>query len=232
MKIRVKILICTLSVATMMSIGAIVTAQNLNYGSAKNGVLERLMEINESFEKRGEKVPEDVTKKLAAEIEYSKQMNSNMEKSEKEVADLQQKRASAPKDAAGNAILIDENAPNDKRTPPRTTIGVFTDRRYYDGLFGTAIEQSQYTFSSTVYAPYSIIIAGYMSNDKDMGVIYEIKSNPEDVMDTQRNVYTFPAKGNITLKTFDTLTNVITFEYGDGKKGCFDILQSSATFED
>lgn len=209
---------------------SVAIAQNNNLTHKKFPELTAVEEYIAEAEAKGEKVSDELYEKKKWLEEYDRQVAENFEKSQKEIEELMIQRANAPKDEKGNPIVPDNPYMYDP-VVQYDDLGVYYGKNHYDGLFVRESQYAMYQFTTTARTPYSILVSGCSSDDSTTGAIYELKHNPLDRTDTNRNEYTYPEKGTINFKGLEENNTIVTFTFGDDQEGYFILLSSEAIFE-
>ncbi len=174
---------------------------------------------------RGE-TPEWLRRKLEFETQHAEFAKQQETKCAQEVATLEKRRADAPKDEKGNPVLQGEYAPKFETVAPRDK--VFVVQENTTDYLPSAL-RDELDITSTAYAPYDILIAANDKEDKAMAFIYDFKSNPNYYGFEERE-FRFPGKGPLVLQALVDDNSIVTFHWGSGQEGFFDLRDNTATF--
>lgn len=224
---KLGIIISTMLICTSVILTASGGESKIKAYSYEEGV-EALERQKQEIIKNGGEVPADLEKALINAKIFEEEERIGKEN----VARLNRERATAPRDEKGNPIIPNPLPSDDSRPHPFSDIGIYYDRDHIEILFASYIEYDKYNFTSVATSDYNKIISGSMKADAAKGVIYEIKLDPNDVMNTQRNVYEYPDVGTIVLDELFIDKNIVTFTYNQNQKGYFDLSSSTAVFDE
>jgi len=199
--------------------------------------LIHLEKIREAYEKKGQKVPEDILKKIEFAIEYSKISTKDVERCEQEIKEKEAMMAKEPKDEKGNPILLHpwgDFVPNpfEEPTPhPKEDVGIFKDKEAAMTYFPPhSVEIETYNFVTVAVTPYDTFISGNKKCDENTGVIYHIGMRRGGELIEELSEY--PEKGQIVFESLKNDNGIVIFSYGNGQKGYFDVKKNLAIFEE
>ncbi len=204
-----------------------------NESFRKCNELIMLENAKKELESKGQKVPEDLLRKIEFATEYSKISTKDVEKCEREVKEREQMLNESPKDKKGNPTLSNEFVPDEfeKPTPhPEEVIGIHKCNECGIGYFQPhSTEVEIYNFTTEAITTYDTLISGSRKDDKSIGVIYHISLQMGGKV--QEELKEYPSKGNIEFESIKN-ANIITFTYDGEKKGYFDLKSNAAIFEE
>lgn len=227
-----KLILVILCISTLLVIVASNAENKVDPSKIIQGqdVLDDLTKHTQKLELEGKEVPKELVKKEKWLDDYITAEKKKSAKNEEQTLALMQQRENAIKDEKGSPNMP-ENPYIGEEVIPYDDLGIFLGKQYYDGLYAKESEYEEYAFCTTSRSPYSILISGYSKKDLNDGIIYELKKNLQDVMDTQRNIYVFPDKGNIRLTSLVEDNTIVTFMYNDNMEGYYILSSSTAVFE-
>lgn len=171
-------------------------------------------------------VPEWLRRKQAFEAGYDRYAREQETKCAREVATLEKQRAEASKDAKGNPPLPETPMASPQPGTSSVILGVFPDTA---PMQVPSAAREELDFSTIAYAPHDVLIAASEKRDKTAALLYHLKGNA-DSNGYEEHVYRYPGRGPIVLEALAADNEVVTFRWGDGQSGFFELKSGTASF--
>lgn len=214
-------LICVL----VLSVGMIAVAKNNN--SFKTKELVALENHKADLEMKGKAVPEEIKKKIELETNESEKLQAEKSKRQQEVLELKLKFEKAPKDEKGNPII--EYIPTNQKPEPYGEVGKIGNEKHARTFFPSYFKD-RYNFSTTITAPYNILISGTLKENEKTGFIYYVNGDSSTIKDKESRIeFLYNDVGEIKFEMLID-DNIAIFSYGNGNKGYFDISKTTSFF--
>jgi hypothetical protein len=171
-------------------------------------------------------VPEWLRRKQAFEADYDKYAREQETKCAQEVATHEKQRAEASKGAKGNPVLPEPPTASPQSGTPGAIAGVFVDTA---PMQVPSAAREGLDFSTIAYVPHDILIAASEKRGKTVGVLYHFRGNA-DGNGYDEHVYRYPGRGPIVLESLAADNGIVTFRWGDGQAGFFELASGTASF--
>lgn len=226
MRKPLKILSLTIVGSLVLALGGVTFAKNMDIFQNKELVL--LEKEKQRFMAENKPVPEELSKKIEVEKRQNEILQQVWERRKQEIAEIQNERLSAPKDGKGNPLLPDRS-PALVKAEPREEVGIIRGKDYAKTFF-PPFEAKNLDFSSTITAPYNVLIAGSENGNPNNTFIVNVITYKEGGGGT-RERYDFVGKARIVFDGLEKGNQIVLFQYGDGEKGYFDLNTNVAYFE-
>lgn len=171
-------------------------------------------------------VPEWLGCKQLFETDYDKYAREQETKCAQEVATLEKERTEANEDAGGNPVFPEPPTASPHSGTSSVVVGVFPDTA---PMQVPSAAREGLDLSTIAYAPHDILIAASEKRDKTVGVLYHFRGNA-DGNGYDEHVYRYPGRGPIVLEALAADNRIVTFRWGDGQAGFFELASGTASF--